>query len=180
MQRFKILSAIALIGTCTTFAFAQDENVDGIDDNTMRKHRFGQRGPGLLRAAIGDQLTDEQKTELKAEMAALKEEGATREEVRAAFETRLGELGVEIPEEVAERLAEREAQRAQRQEVKEIVDQMKEEGATREEIRTALAEAGFEKPEGRRGGKARGHRGGFKGPRGGDAAPAADDATGAE
>jgi hypothetical protein len=89
------------------------------------------------------------------------------------MQDKLGEFGVDLPDFEtiqAEREAVRAEATAQREAVRTLVDGLRAEGATREEIRDALAEAGYDKAGPRGGG--RGHRG-HHGPRGG---PPADTA----
>lgn len=79
-------------------------------------------------------------------MKSLKEEGATREEIRETIAPMLEELGIELPEPRENLLTEE-----QRAEIQTLVEGLKEEEATREEIRAAIAakfeEWGIELPE---------------------------------
>jgi Spy/CpxP family protein refolding chaperone len=194
MKRSTILS-LAFAMTLGTFAAVQaqapapgeapgfvDENGDGINDNRPHRGRGfrGHRGIGRL----GADLTDEQKAAVKETAEALKADGATREDIRAAITDQLTGFGIEVPtqEEIE---AQRTEHQAQRQEVRIIVDGLKEEGATRDEIKAAVdqyrTDNGIEAPVGgNRGGKrgrgirgGHGGRGGF-GPRGGGADAPAD------
>jgi alkylhydroperoxidase/carboxymuconolactone decarboxylase family protein YurZ len=199
MKRSTILS-LAFAITLGTFAAVQaqeeapapgdapgfvDENGDGINDNRPHRGRGfrGHRGIGRL----GADLSDEQKAAVKETAEALKADGATREDIRAAITDQLTGFGIEVPtqEEIE---AQRTEHQAQRQEVRVIVDGLKEEGATRDEIKAAVdqyrTDNGIEAPVGgnrggKRGGKrgrgigGHGGRGGF-GPRGGGAGNGAD------
>ena len=108
-------------------------------------------------------LSDEQRTALKERIDALKEEGATDEEIRAAVGVLFEEFGIERPArgrfggKLGASLTEE-----QRTSLKEKVDALKAEGATDEEIRAAvreeLAEYGIERGKHRRG-RGRGRRG---------------------
>ena len=172
MQRIKYLAALALAlvvaggnlseteaqrrGSASARPLVVDENADGIGDDQAARHRRGDRKPG--RAAFAAQLTTEQRSELKDQIGALRESGASAEEISAALAAQLTAAGVELPENFAERATQRETNRAersaQRAEIKTLVDGLKAEGATRAEIRQALKEAGYEKPQrGRRGGR---------------------------
>jgi hypothetical protein len=158
-----------------TRALQIDENADGIADGRALRHagRVGNL------SEVGRQLSDEQRTALKSEVDALREAGASAEEITAAVVTQLAAAGIELPENFAAEhtahVAERQAQAAQREEMRAIVEGLKEEGATREEIAAALADAGFEIPT--RGG--RGHRG-HRGHRGERPADIAAPSTGGE
>ena len=177
MKRLTLLALAALATTITfTDARAQggganvppaiDENADGIADGRARTHRGrghrGARGGGPVGELLGD-LTDAQKAELQALRESLRESDVTREAAHASMQEKLAEFGVELPaiEQIqAEREAARIENQAQHEAVRNLVEGLKAEGATREEIREALTEAGYEKP-------ARGQRGrGGRGPRG--------------
>ena len=196
MKRLTLFAAAALATTITfTEAQAQfengaptiDENADGIADGRARMHRGGDHRGAQPRGPAGEfvaDLTDEQKAELKALRESLRETDATREDAHAALQEKLAEFGVDLPDMdviQAEREAERVERQAQRDAVRTLVDGLKADGATREEIRAALTEAGFEPPprgdrgnRGNRGDRGRGHGGRGRGP-----APAANDTDGA-
>lgn len=156
-----------------------DENGDGIDDNARRGHRRGHRG---IVGRAGADLTDEQKTELKALVAGLREAETSKEDVRAAVEAKFTEWGIELPERptIASRLGDALTEE-QAAELTALVDGLREAETSREDVKAAvdaqLETWGIEKPEkpegnkrgkfGRRGGK-RGHFG----PRSGAQAPA--------
>jgi len=126
-----------------------DQNVDGISDSKTLRHRRG--GDKLGLGSLRGQLSTTQRTELKDQISILRESGASAEEIGTAITTRLAADGVELPSGFAERLAERQAER---EEVKTLVEGLKANGATREEIRQALQDAGYEKPQrGRRNGR---------------------------
>jgi hypothetical protein len=150
-----------------TRALQIDENADGIADGRALRGNL---------SGVSGQLSDEQRTALKSEVDALREAGASAEEITAAVVTQLAAAGIELPENFAAEhtahVAERQAQAAQREEMRTIVDGLKEEGATREEIAAALADAGFEIPT-------RGHRG-HRGHRGERPADIAAPSTGGE
>ncbi|MBT5055723.1 MAG: hypothetical protein HOM68_04210 [Gemmatimonadetes bacterium] len=172
------LFALAALATTITFTDAQaqgggpdgppaiDENADGIADGRARTHRGrghrGARGTGPVGELLGD-LTDAQKAELQALRESLRESDVTREAAHASMQEKLAEFGVELPsiEEIqVEREAARTEHQAQREAVRNLVEGLKAEGATREEIREALTDAGYEPPaRGRRGRGARGPRG---------------------
>ena len=147
----------------TTFV---DENGDGIDDNARRHHRRGHRG--FLRG-VGADLSDEQKTELKALVDGLKEGEASKEDVRAAVEAKLTEWGIELPERptIASRLGDLLTEE-QAVELTALVDGLKEAEASHADIHAAvdaqLETWGIEKPEkpekADRRGHSRRHRGG--------------------
>lgn len=135
-----------------------DENADGISDGQALRHRHG--GPKLGQDGLRAQLSSEQQAELHEQIGALRESGAAAEEISAALAAELTAAGIELPADFAERAAQRETQRAertaQREEIKTLVDGLKADGATRQEIRQALQAAGYEQPH-------RGRRGGYQG-----------------
>ena len=147
--------AIATVTTCSmlTGASAQiaDENADGLDDRRARHHRLN--------------LTTEQREQIKATVTELKENDATRVEIATAVGEKLQTMEVELPENFAERQAERLEHAAVRDQLHEKIDELKESGATQEEIKAevdAFKEAnGIEATKGRGRGKGpgRGHRG---------------------
>ncbi len=97
----------------------------------------------------GDLLTDEQQTELKSLVEAMKESGATREEIKAAVDALFDEWGIEPPAgkerqgryekgRKAGRLWMNQLTEEQRTTIRELIQDMKADGATREEIREAV------------------------------------------
>ena len=148
-------------GRRSTQPIQVDENADGINDGQVLRHRRG--GDKLGRDGIAAQLSTAQRSELKDQISALRDGGASAEEISAAITAEFTAVGVELPEGFAERVAQREIQRverqAQREEIKSLVEGLKADGATREEIRQALQDAGYEKPQR---GRKNGRRGGSK------------------
>jgi hypothetical protein len=145
-----------------------DENGDGIDDNARMQHRRGHRG---VMGGVASQLTDEQKTELKALVDGLKVSETAKEDVHAAVEAKFTEWGIELPEHptVASRLGDA-LSAEQATELTALVDGLKEAESSREDIHAAveaqLETWGIEKPEKPQGNKARGgfgRRGGRRG-----------------
>ncbi|MBN2411462.1 T9SS type A sorting domain-containing protein [candidate division KSB1 bacterium] len=102
-----------------------------------------------------DQLTEEQRNELTATVKQLRDEGKTHEEIRTAVDALLEKWGVEKPEHMGGRLEHPlfmdQLTEEQRNELTDTVKQLREEGKSREEIRTAvdalLEKWGVEKPE---------------------------------
>ena len=98
-----------------------------------------------------------QRTAIKEQIGALRESGSSPEEISDAKAAQFAAAGIELPENFAERNIQRETQRseriAQREAKNALIDGLKAEGASREEIRQVVQEAGYEKPR-------RGHRGG--------------------
>ena len=118
MKRLFIFSLAALTAcSILTDAGAQehDENADGLNDARARRHRLN--------------LSDEQ----HAEISAMKENGATKEEIRAAVQTfkeaNGGGKGKRPGRGRGPRLS--EEQRLQ-------ISELKESGASKEEIRAAM------------------------------------------
>ena len=130
-------------------------------------------------------LTSDQRSELKETLSGLREAGATPDEIVAAVTQFHADNGVELSEDQQTRLADRAQQAALRAELKATVTELKESGASREEIRTTVQqfaeENGLEKPKGKHGRKGRGHRGfGGKGGRFAPPAEALEAGAGAE
>ena len=111
-------------------------------------------------------LTDEQRTTIQEKVTGMKEDGASREDIRAAVAEMLKEFGIELPDKQANRQGiqgRRPGRRGnanylgadltdeQRTAIKEKIAEMKEAGASRKEIREAVAEMlkeyGIEDPE---------------------------------
>ena len=129
-----VLSAISVGIVLNTYAF---------DDQKRRPSK----------QPLFDNLTDEQKEELTATMNQLREDGATREEIREAVTAKLTEWGIEVPEFEGPRLPPwtSDLTDEQKEELTATMNQLREDGATREEIREAvtakLTEWGIEVPE---------------------------------
>ncbi|MBC8228165.1 hypothetical protein H8E77_01290, partial [bacterium] len=94
-------------------------------------------------------LTDEQRTAIEEKVTEMKEAGASRTEIREAVAEMLAEYGIEVPDtwfNLGTNLTDE-----QRTAIQEKVTEMKEAGASREEIREAVAEMleayGIEVPE---------------------------------
>jgi len=126
-----------------------DEDGDGINDRRARQHRLN--------------LTDEQRAEIRETKRGLREQGATRVEIVTAVGEQLQSLGVELPEDFEERHAAKLERAVKRDELRAMVTELKESGATREEIRAevdAFREAnGIEKPKRGRQSRGRAFRG---------------------
>ena len=121
-----------------------------------------------------EQLTEDQQEEVKAKMEELWESGASREEIRETIHKMLEEYGVDIPEKGKGSRGKRGSGHGrgfmkfgdqltddQKVAIKEKVESLREEGASREEIHTEvsamLKEYGIEIPDDRR--EYRGKRG---------------------
>ena len=149
-----------------------------------REHKKGNKRQG--RKDKGDlfaDLTDEQRQQIeeqRQQIAEMKEAGATRDEIKAAVEE-LQELlegfGIEVPDDRKKdrgkgRVGKSSLTDEQRQQIDDTVAEMKEAGATRDEIKVAVEELlkgfGIEVPDDRK--DAKGKRGktqeGRKGKRG--------------
>jgi len=105
---------------------------------------------------IHDQLTEEQRTELADTIKKLKEEGKTREEIRTAVDALFEKWGIEKPNHLGGRHFGKHSfmdklTDAQRTELADTVKKLKEDGKTREEIKTAIdalfEKWGIEKPD---------------------------------
>lgn len=100
------------------------------------------------------QLTDDQKTEIQQLTQSMKDSGATFQEIRDAVNAKLEEWGIEIPEPNDQQRPEpgwmSQLTDEQKVELQELVDSLRESGATPEETRDAmnakLQEWGIELP----------------------------------
>lgn len=114
-----------------------------------------QRGPGGGRHLILAQLTEEQKAELKALRETMQNEGADAMEIRGAVAEKLESWGIEpgagrfggrLPHEIADQLSD-----FQREELRQRVRDLNDQGKTREEIHQQvvdrLTEWGIDIPE---------------------------------
>jgi ribosomal protein L23 len=93
----------------------------------------------------GDLLTEEQQAELKALVQEMKDADATREEIRAAVDALFEEWGIERPDFDGRKGKGKKGKswmgdltEEQRATIREMIQQMKADGATREEIRDAV------------------------------------------
>ena len=98
-----------------------------------------------MAAGICTTLTDEQRTAIHEKVTEMREAGATREEIRASVAEMLKEYGIEVPDEWFSRKGNgyylcADLTDEQRAAIREKVAEMRETGATREEIRTTVAE----------------------------------------
>ena len=106
----------------------------------------GPFGPGHGRGGFWKDLTKEQREAVHEKIKELRDQGATREEIRAAVAQMLEGYGIELPEKWGEghrcdlRDLLSNLTQEQRQAVREKIREMRREGATREEIQAAVAE----------------------------------------
>ena len=125
----------------------------------LTTYAFDNQGGRPCKAPFYSDLTDEQKEEIKTIVEELREDGASREEIKAAVDSKLTEWGIEVPE--FKNGAKRrhppflnDLTEEQREEIKDIVQDMRENGASREEVKAAvdskLTEWGIEVPESER------------------------------
>jgi hypothetical protein len=137
-----LVLAVAMLGTALTYAGGGDTRRSG-------QHQ----GRGLNLCA---DLTDEQQTALREKVTEMKEDGATREEIHTTVGEMLHGFGVELPEDWDQRPRRGDGPFAnlsdeQRNEIHQMVMDMKEAGASRAEIHeivgTMLHGFGVELPE---------------------------------
>jgi len=122
---------------------------------TPRGYGFDQKGTERHGRGVMADLSEEQREAIHTRIAQLKDEGASREEMRAAVHEMLKGYGVEVPEHRGEGPGRmgffRNLTEEQREAIREKMDQMRSEGATGEEIRAAVGEMlkgyGVEVPE---------------------------------
>lgn len=130
-----------------------------VPERPGRKGGEGRQGEHMHHPPFFDQLTEEQKAELRGLIDGMREAGASHEDVHAAVREKLEGWGIEVPEhpgpgdcrghrnEIFEQLTEE-----QRKEIHDTFRRMREDEATREEIHAAIREKlesfGVELPEG--------------------------------
>jgi DNA-binding transcriptional regulator YhcF (GntR family) len=128
-----------------------DVDGDGINDATQRRHVV--RNRALAQAhirqqaremnTIREQLNDQQRAELDELVTALRAEGKNREEIHATVTTKLGELGVNLPETwnatPREFVGGNRLSETQRTELQSMIAGLRESGATNEQVRAAIS-----------------------------------------
>ena len=158
MQRFSILSVLILCMIVSNNDYVEArpyKDGDGIEKSeNKREHRKHRRMEGEKRKGPMSQLDQEQRTELKQKLKSLRESGASPEAISQAITEEYTTAGIELPENFSKRINRREQKwverKSQRDVTQSMVKEMKAQGATRKEIRSALKEAGIEKPRGKR------------------------------
>jgi DNA-binding transcriptional regulator YhcF (GntR family) len=119
----------------------------------------GPFGPGHGRGGFWKDLTKEQREAVREMIKEMRDQSATREEIRAAVVEMLEGYGIEVPEDWPGPFGFgpgpggfwRDLTDEQRQAVREMIREMRSQGATREEIHAAVAEMlegyGIEQPK---------------------------------
>jgi DNA-binding transcriptional regulator YhcF (GntR family) len=109
--------------------------------------RSGGRGDGrrVHHPPFFDQLTGEQRHAIHELVVGMREAGASREEIRAAVHETLASWGIELPDMSGERRCHRreifeQLSDEQRSAVHNRISEMREAGASREEVRAAVRE----------------------------------------
>ncbi len=101
-----------------------------------------QSGPHQGHFPWMSQLTDDQKEQIQQLIESLRESGATQEETRDAVNVKLEEWGIELPEDMAgqPRLPPWMSQLTdeQKEELQQLIQSLRDSGATQEEIRDAI------------------------------------------
>jgi len=98
-------------------------------------------------------LTDVQKEEIQQLVQSMKDAGASQEDIMSAVNAKLAEWGIEVPEHQGPRNPPwmQNLTDDQKEQIQQLIDEMRENGANREEIREAivqqLEEWGIEIPE---------------------------------
>jgi TRAP-type C4-dicarboxylate transport system substrate-binding protein len=121
---------------------------------------LGQRGGGRHGKGFLSNLTDEQRETVREKMEEMREKGATPEEIHTTMAEMLKEYGIEVPEDLERPHGPggpgpggfwKDLTEEQREAVQEKMKEMRDQGATPEEIHTAMAEMlkgyGIEVPE---------------------------------
>ncbi len=133
---------------------------------------FDETQEGAGKALCAD-LTDEQRQQINDTVAGMKETGATRDEINVAVKELMEGFGIEVPDDWREHKKgnKRQGRKGkgdlcadltdeQRQQIKDTVAEMKEAGATRDEINAAvkelLEEFGVEVPDDKKKGRGKG------------------------
>ena len=134
-----------------------DENGDGIDDNSRKRHRRGRRGIMKRRGAgVQSLLNETQLAELKTLVEGLKAAETSNADIRTAVEAKLAEWEIERPArpergERPERGLNALLDHAQEAEIKALVEGLKAAETSKTDIRAAvdakLAEWEIERPE---------------------------------
>ena len=128
-----------------------------LPDNRGKHQKRGQHGKHQKEDGLFAELTDEQRQQIHETGAEMKEAGATHDEIKAAVKELLKGFGVEVPDDWGERQKQgglfAELTDEQRQQIHETVAEMKEAGATQDEIKAAVKELlkgfGVEAPDDR-------------------------------
>jgi len=149
MQRNKTIIVISLLALVLLVGSAFSTlNVFGVEkDDDCLKRRCKVLNPWMR------ELTDEQRQEIRDLLEEFRESGETREEVKVAIDSKLTEWGIEVPEEGMRKRPPwmPELTDEQKEKIKELVEELKESGATKKEIKEAvglkLEEWGIEIPE---------------------------------
>ena len=166
--RFSVILVTLLAVTVIAVAMGYAGRGEGCGEGQGKGHGRGHAG-------LFSQLTEEQREAVHETIEEMREAGASREEIHAAVREMMGSWGIEKPERPGrdgrecdgehrhrppflDQLSEEQAEA-----LHTMVEEMREAGASHEEIRTAVHEMlegwGIEIPEGR--GEHRGHRGEF-------------------
>lgn len=105
------------------------------------KSFHGKRGhrPGRGFMHFADELSDEQRAAVRKKVRTMHEEGATREEIHTQIGNMLKEYGIEVPDDFGQhREMWKNLSEEQRKTIREKMREMREEGATRVEIREKI------------------------------------------
>jgi DNA-binding transcriptional MerR regulator len=133
---------MAAIGAVIAIAETGETNENGIQQASF----FGRRPIMCGEPPFMSQLTVEQRQELEDIITSMKEDGATRLEIRDTIVSKLEEYGVEIQkpelteEELDERLEEKIEHTEQRLEILNRVKELRDQGYSYEEIREMIQE----------------------------------------
>jgi DNA-binding transcriptional regulator YhcF (GntR family) len=165
-SRFGLILVTLLAVTVIAVAMGYAGRGEGCGDGQGKGHGRGHAG-------LFGQLTEEHREAIHEKIEEMREAGASREEIHAAVGEMMGSWGIEMPERPGREGRECDGEHRHRppfldqlseeqaEALRAMVDEMKEAGASREEIRTAVHEMlegwGIEIPEGR--GEHRGRRG---------------------
>ena len=98
----------------------------------QRNRRLGQQSLG--------ELTEDQREEIKQIINDMREDDASREEIKEAIDSKLGEFGIEVPE---KKMPQRQPWMqdltdGQREEIRQTVEELREVGTSREEIKETI------------------------------------------
>ena len=119
----------------------------------LTTYAFDDEGCRPFKQPFFGDLTDAQKEEITTTMNELRENGASREEIREAITAKLTEWGIEVPEDNPHPMPRwlQNLTEEQKAELQNLMDELKEKGASHEEIRAEidakLQQWGIEIPE---------------------------------
>ena len=160
MKKFLNTVNIFTLLLCASILLSMSSSVLAQRQGHGQGNRLGPAHPGgQFEKGFRTQLTDEQKEAVRKKIKELRDQGVTREEIHAAVVELLEGWGIEIPDQKGDRHGHQgnrpNLTDEQRETLRAAIQELRNQGATREEIRAAIAEQleewGIEPPKGRDG-----------------------------